>query len=132
MRDIEHARSLVRLAHRDWMALTGMLGSPLFADEIFGFHAQQTVEKALKAWLCAEDQTYPLTHELLRLLVLLENLGADVEQFWPLARFTPYAVQARYEVGPGGTDEPLERAAIVAEVQVLLRHVAIIVGEQET
>jgi hypothetical protein len=130
MRDIEQARSLVRLAHRDWMALTGMQGSPLFADEIFGFHAQQAVEKALKAWLCAKDQTYPLTHELLRLLALLENLDADAEPFWPLARFTPYAVQARYEEGPPEADEVLDRPAVVAEVQVLLRHVAIIVGEQ--
>ncbi|WP_372703813.1 hypothetical protein [Candidatus Accumulibacter contiguus] len=28
-----------------------MIDNPLFADEIFGFHAQQAIEKALKAWL---------------------------------------------------------------------------------
>jgi HEPN domain-containing protein len=32
-----------------------MADSPLFADEIFGFHTQQAVEKALKAWLSARD-----------------------------------------------------------------------------
>ena len=49
MRDIEHAGSLVHLAQRDLNALIGMPESPLFADEIFGFHAQQAIEKALKA-----------------------------------------------------------------------------------
>jgi hypothetical protein len=52
MGDLEHAGSLLRMAHKDFNALQGMQGNPLFADEIFGFHVQQAVEKALKAWLC--------------------------------------------------------------------------------
>ena len=39
-----------------------------FDDEIFGFHAQQAVEKALKAWLTEVGVTYPLTHDLSLLL----------------------------------------------------------------
>jgi len=132
MRDLEHAGSLLRLAHRDLNALIGMGDSPLFADEIVGFHAQQTAEKALKAWLSAMGTVYPLTHQLPRLLALLESAGAEVGAFWPLARFTPYAVQARYEEGPMCADEPLERAAIIAELQDLLRHIAAIVGDPET
>jgi len=53
MPDLEHANSLLRMAHKDFNALLGMLGNDLFADEIFGFHVQQAVEKTLKAWLCA-------------------------------------------------------------------------------
>lgn len=41
MSDIEQAKSLLRLAQRDFNALLGMEHSSLFADEIFGFHAQQ-------------------------------------------------------------------------------------------
>ena len=49
MADFEHARALLRMAHKDFNALTGMLDNAVFADEIFGFHVQQAVEKALKA-----------------------------------------------------------------------------------
>lgn len=75
MADLDHARSLLRMARKDFNALIGMQESILFADEIVGFHVQQAVEKALKAWLCARDAAYPMTHELARLLTLLENQG---------------------------------------------------------
>lgn len=127
MSDIEQARLLLRLAHRDFNALRGMADSPLVVDEIFGFHAQQSVEKALKAWLCAKEMIYPLTHELPRLLSLLENMGATVEPYWPLMRFTPYAVQARYEEGPAYESAHLDRNAIIAEVRTLLEQVEAIV-----
>ena len=59
--------------NKDFSALTGMLDSALFADEIFGFHVQQAIEKGLKAWLCACGADYPPTHDLARLLTLLEK-----------------------------------------------------------
>lgn len=62
MADFEHARAMLRMAHKDFNALTGMLDGSLFADKIFGFHIQQAVEKALKAWLCIRDTAYPSTH----------------------------------------------------------------------
>lgn len=120
MADFEHARALLRMAHKDFNALTGMLDNALFADEIFGFHVQQAVEKALKAWLCAYDIAYPPTHDLARLLTLLERVGADVEQFWPLVQFTIFAVQARYEEGLTDLDEPLERIVEIENVRALL------------
>lgn len=36
---------------KDLRALQGMSDPDVFADEVFGFHAQQAAEKALKAWL---------------------------------------------------------------------------------
>ncbi len=121
MGDLEHAASLLRMAHKDFNALVGMQGNTLFADEIFGFHVQQTVEKALKAWLCTHGAgSYPLTHELARLFSLLENQGADVEVFWPLVQYTMFAVQARYEEGISDLDEPIDRAAEIKNVSALL------------
>lgn len=124
MVDLEHARSLLRMAHKDFNALVGMQGNSLFADEIFGFHVQQSVEKALKAWLgtCGSGR-YPLTHELARLLSLLENQGAEVEVFWPLVQYTMFAVQARYEEGIADLDEPIDRVAEIRNVSFLLTHV---------
>ena len=123
MADLEHARSMLRMAHKDFNALVGMQENPLFADEIFGFHVQQAAEKALKAWLCARDVIYPMTHELTRLLALLENQSAEVEKFWPLVQYTMFAVQARYEEGVTELDEPINRAAEVENVRALLAHV---------
>lgn len=120
MADFEHARAMLRMAHRDFSALTGMLDNVLFADEIFGFHVQQAVEKALKAWLCVYDIAYPPTHDLARLLTLLERAGANVKPFWPLVQFTIFAVQARYEEGLTDLDELLERVVEIENVRVLL------------
>ncbi|BBJ22388.1 HEPN domain-containing protein [Candidatus Nitrotoga sp. AM1P] len=123
MADLEQARSMLRMAYKDFNALIGMQENSLFADEIFGLHVQQAVEKALKAWLCVNEDIYPLTHELARLLVLLENHGADVEKFWPLVQFTMFAVQARYEEGISDLDEPINRAIEIENVRELLTHV---------
>jgi HEPN domain-containing protein len=120
MADFEHAQAMLRMAHKDFNALTGMLDSTVFADEIFGFHVQQTVEKALKAWLCACGVAYPPTHDLARLLTLLEKTGADIEQFWPLVQFTIFAVQARYEEGLADQDETVERVVEIENVRNLL------------
>ncbi|MEI6425314.1 MAG: HEPN domain-containing protein [Lentisphaerota bacterium] len=43
------------------------------SDAIFGFHAQQTVEKIFKAWLCLNGKEYPFTHDLRLLYNLLAN-----------------------------------------------------------
>ena len=59
-------------------------------------------------------------------------MGAEVEPFWPLVRFTPYAVQIRYEESPANAEDPLDRSAIVAEVQALLRHISVVIGETGT
>jgi len=123
MADLEQARSLLRMAYKDFNALVGMQGNSLFADEIFGFHAQQAVEKALKAWLCVNEDTYPLTHELARLLTLLEKHGADVKKFWPLVQYTMFSVQARYEEGITELDEPIDRAVEIEHVRELLEHI---------
>ena len=39
-----------------------MTDTEAFPDEIFGFHAQQAVEKALKSWLASLGVLFPKTH----------------------------------------------------------------------
>ncbi len=125
MRDTKQARAMLRMAHKDFAALKGMVQDAVaFADEIFGFHAQQAVEKALKAWICLHGIEYPFTHQLARLLTILENSGDDMELFWALDQYSVFSVQARYEEGDVALEEPLNRGAVIAEVQVLLDRVA--------
>ncbi len=61
------------------------------------FHAQQCVEKYLKARLIEEQIAFPKTHDLTRLLKLLE----PVEPFWiayqeQLRLLNDYGVEYRY------------------------------------
>lgn len=125
MRDIKQARAMLRMAHRDFTALMGMARDTVaFADEIFGFHAQQAVEKALKAWICLHGIEYPFTHQLARLMTILKNGGEDMEVFWALDQYSVFSVQARYEEGDVALDEPLNRDVVIVEVQTLLDRVA--------
>jgi hypothetical protein len=128
MSALEHARGLLVMARKDFDALRGMVDNPLFAEEIFGFHAQQAIEKSLKAWLTARSLTFPMTHDLSRLLDLLEENGVDVSPFWPLVQYSVFAVQARYEVGLMETESHLDRVAVISEVQQLLVAIASATG----
>jgi hypothetical protein len=123
MNGIDEARSLQRMAYKDFRALQGMMDGSVFADEIFGFHAQQAMEKLLKAWLAGTGSQFPLTHDLTRLLSLLERQGEDVEPFWGLAQYTVFAVQARYEEGLVEPDAPLDRASVIDETKALMDQV---------
>ena len=59
MNDIEQAKRFLDMAKRDAQAVGGMLDEDVFAFEVFGFHVQQAVEKALKAWLCSLGISIP-------------------------------------------------------------------------
>lgn len=121
--DREHAHALLEMAEKDARALSGMMDADVFADEIFGFHAQQAVEKALKAWCAHRGITYPLTHDLSELFSLLREEGCEVEAFDDLLRFNAFAVLFRYEALEEETPV-FERERVVEDVETLLTHVA--------
>ena len=77
MSDLKQARVLLMSAKRDISALHGMADASVFADEIFGFHAQQAAEKLLKAWLALLGETYPTIHDLARHSRLLLQAAAQ-------------------------------------------------------
>lgn len=54
----EHARGLLAMAQMDFDAMRGMLGNPLFTDEIFGFHAQQAGGSILRPRHCQSQGIY--------------------------------------------------------------------------
>lgn len=68
-------------------------------DLIFGFHAQQAVEKLLKALFSERGLRYPRTHDL---QLLHENLVAAGETLpavpIPLTELNEYAVEYRYTI----------------------------------
>ena len=130
MSDLKHARHLLTMANKDLTALTGMSDKSIFADEIFGFHAQQAAEKALKAWLAALGVVYPIKLDLALLLQLLAKHGADVSAFNSLDDYTDFAVDFRY-LGIEMASASPDRNAVRAEITGLLDHVCSLVGKLE-
>ena len=132
MSGVEHARELLTLAQRDFRALQGMLDAETFADEIFGFHAQQAVEKALKAWLSFIGVEYPRTHDLEELLELLEERAEPIlEAFYDLVDLTDFAVQFRYRIFEDAEGR-LNRGMMIRQVSDLVVHVETLIREAET
>jgi HEPN domain-containing protein len=132
MSGVEHAREMLTLAQRDFKALQGMLDAETFADEIFGFHAQQAVEKALKAWLTLVGVEYPRTHDLEELLELLEEHAEPIlDAFYDLVDLTDFAVQFRYRIFEDAEGR-LNRGVMIRQVSDLVVHVERLVREAET
>jgi hypothetical protein len=96
MSDLDHARSLLEMAKGDLNALRGMtspalaLIPELFSDEVFGFHAQQAVEKCLKAWIASLDSTSVSSLRRARILWnSLRHLGRLMDVASALFRIAP-------------------------------------------
>ena len=110
------------MAERDYRALRGMEDPAVFSEEIFGFHVQQAVEKALKAWLCVLGTPFPRTHDLDELAALVEGTCQIPEFASGLLEFTDYAVAFRYEAFPD-LEGDLDRQDCINRVDHLLQHV---------
>jgi hypothetical protein len=69
-------------------------------DEIFGFHAQQCVEKLFKALITAHRQEHSFTHNLTKLHNELSLLGERLPDLsLSLGDLTEFAIEFRYESG---------------------------------
>jgi HEPN domain-containing protein len=73
---------------------------------MWGFHAQQVVEKLIKALLSYRQIGYPMTHRLRELGDLAERAGVPLDvKFESLLDLTPYAAELRYAMLPRSEDE---------------------------
>jgi len=98
MSPADRPRELLALAENDYQAALILARADDPQTDAAGFHLQQAVEKALKAWLTLKGIDYPKTHDLNPLLGLLEDQGQKIEPFWSLLELNPFAVQFRYEL----------------------------------
>jgi HEPN domain-containing protein len=131
MSDHKQARLMLEMANKDFTALRGMTDPQVFVDEIFGFHAQQTVEKVLKAWIAFLGRKYPPSHNIRTLLDVLAESGVDTAGLEELTEYTPYAVRFRY-MGLGLSEEPLERVSTLREVGQVLADVEALLSAVDT
>jgi hypothetical protein len=120
--DKDHALQLFAMAKKDHQALSNMLNPNDFTEEIFGFHAQQAIEKALKAWIAVLGRTYPKSHDVGVLVAIIRHAGGDLSKFPDLEDYTPFAVQYRYEAYDE-MEEVLDRDEAIQNVGSFLIHV---------
>jgi HEPN domain-containing protein len=93
----ENARLQMQKADEDFFVLQRLSGDPETPVAVIGFHAQQAVEKCLKAVLTSREIPYPRTHDIAGLLKLLAKNGlAEVPQAAQLPALTPFAAEFRY------------------------------------
>ena len=94
----------------DWLrhakADLALAASPLPRDGLYStlcFHAQQAVEKSIKAVLVLRGIEFPKVHSLTRLIDLLPGDIIRTVDLLESSRLTVYATAFRY---PGEDDEP--------------------------
>ncbi|MFS6819775.1 HEPN domain-containing protein [Synechococcus lacustris Tous-12m] len=107
MSPTEDALLLMRLVERHLGSLRGCLDQGTFADEDWGFLAQQTLEKLLKAFLVFRSKEPPRSHSLQRLLQELAECDQVVLLAPELLELDDFAVLARYDSEP----TPCQRSA---------------------
>ena len=96
--DADLAALLARKAGGDATAVREFAANPEISDGIIGFHAQQAIEKWLKAAMALHGIREARTHDLGRLLQILENEGVSLpENASRLDELTIYAVPLRYD-----------------------------------
>ena len=122
MSDREHAKEILETARRDLRALRAMHDVDAFPDEIFGFHAKQSVEKALKAWLAFLGKEFPKTHDLKRLIDMLRDSGISTDQMDSFVDLNAFAVQYRYE-SLYANEEPVDRSELADSIESLIGQV---------
>lgn len=110
----ELAALLARKATEDAVALREFAANTEIADSVLGFHAQQAIEKWLKAVLARHSVDFEYTHDLRHLIALVEGTSLEFPFDTPaVVRLTEYAVPLRY-------DELLDAVPLDREVAVKL------------
>jgi HEPN domain-containing protein len=110
MQPLEHSELLMRKARQDEYTVGKLISDPASPDEVIGFHAQQAVEKMLKAALAARSIPYRRTHDLVELLEILTQSAIPYpDDLNEIRHLTPFAVAFRYDVIPEEAEQPLDR-----------------------
>jgi HEPN domain-containing protein len=102
--DHEFAIEWLHKAKNDLLAAKAVLKSEYGITDIPCFHAQQTVEKALKGFLTYNHISFSKTHDLMIILAQVIKITPELEKYRNVCEeLSTFAVDIRY---PGGISEP--------------------------
>jgi len=102
---------------RSDLALARTRGQDIYLEDLC-FHAQQAVEKAVKALLLRRGVEFPYVHDIAQLMTLLEEAGQQVSvSVREAERLTRFAVAIRYPgmLPPVTLEEYQESVAIATQ-----------------
>ena len=115
--EFEVAGLLLRKAASDLSAARALARDPDQQDDVVGFHAQQAVEKSLKAVLAVRGFEIPRTHDLDLLTRLVARDPDDFSGALVGAKdLSPWAVATRYD----DIEATLDRGAAVGVAEKIL------------
>lgn len=99
-----YAKELLAIAEGDLESAKGLRRINAGRQENICYHAQQSIEKAIKAVICWLEKPVPLSHD-----INLVKASLDESQHPPiphdLSELTQYATIRRYEEGPFRLDD---------------------------
>ena len=112
----------VEKAEEDYASVDWLQQAPTPMHNSVCFHAQQCIEKYLKAWLQEANLPVPRTRALVELLYLVVPLR-PVWRVWDadFSAFTPHAVDFRYPGESASADTARHAAKIAATVREAVR-----------
>jgi HEPN domain-containing protein len=116
----EFALEWLHKARNDLLSAKVVLESEYGITDVPCFHAQQTVEKALKGLLTWNNISFGKTHDLMVLLSEVVNIEPAFDDVRSVcAELAEFAVDVRY---PGGISEPPEGEAerFISEAEKIL------------
>jgi HEPN domain-containing protein len=94
---LDNAKELLQKAANDLVAAQATLATGQALDTVC-FHAQQAVEKSLKAILALHDVEYPRRHDLAELIELVRPLVPEITLYESrIITLGPFAVEIRYD-----------------------------------
>jgi HEPN domain-containing protein len=95
--EIEVSKRWIVKAKNDLLNADNNLKAEEIPFDTVCFHCQQAAEKFLKAYLVANGNSYPISHDLILILEKILPLNASAEVLRDdLALLMPYAVEIRY------------------------------------
>jgi len=116
----EMTRLLLQKADQDLYVLDILVSDGQAPIEVFGFHAQQAVEKLIKAVLALNKITYGRTHRLGELVDLATDNGLAVPDYVELlVDLTPYAVEFHYDIAPDEGGDELDKHRTLEAIKAL-------------
>jgi HEPN domain-containing protein len=115
----EFAALLLRKAEGDIEVVRALVDNVSITDDAIGFHAQQAIEKAMKAVLAIHGVKFPRTHDLGFLLELADRDGVRIPDVVVEARWlTPWSAEFRYDDPP--VPDELDRGASLRSAEQAL------------
>lgn len=112
------AQLLMEKAAGDEKILLRLIDEDDIPDDGLGFHAQQAVEKMIKAVLAHNDVSYERTHNIAYLLTLLD--GASIPKpgnAANLPNLSPWAAELRYARQPEAVPDRAEMRSLVEQTK---------------